>query len=124
MKVYNYSAFSGEFTGVNTADESPLEPGVFLIPANATTVSPPDPQEGKTINFQNGGWVLVDIPITETETEPEPEVPVFTYAQNRAMAYPPISQYLDGVVKSDQSQIDKYIADCLAVKAKYPKEIT
>lgn len=29
--------------------------------------------------------------------------------------------YLDGVVKGDQAQIDKYIADCLAVKAKYPK---
>lgn len=27
----------------------------------------------------------------------------------------------EGVVKGDQAQIDKYIADCLAVKAKYPK---
>jgi len=25
------------------------------------------------------------------------------------------------VVKGDQAQIDKYIADCLAVKDKYPK---
>jgi hypothetical protein len=39
----------------------------------------------------------------------------------RAEAYPPMSDYLDGVVKGDQAQIDKYIADCLAVKAKYPK---
>jgi len=29
--------------------------------------------------------------------------------------------YIDGVVKSDQGQIDKYISECLAVKAKYPK---
>jgi hypothetical protein len=28
---------------------------------------------------------------------------------------------LDGIAKGDQAQIDKYIADCLAVKAKYPK---
>jgi len=28
---------------------------------------------------------------------------------------------LDGVIKGDQAQIDKYIADCRAVKAKYPK---
>jgi hypothetical protein len=40
---------------------------------------------------------------------------------NRAAEYPPIADYLDGVVKGDQAQIDKYIADCLAVKAKYPK---
>lgn len=31
------------------------------------------------------------------------------------------ADYLDGIVKGDQTQVDKYIADCLAVKAKYPK---
>lgn len=45
-----------------------------------------------------------------------------TYAQKRAAEYPPLTDYLDGVVKGNQTQIDKYIADCLAVKAKYPKE--
>jgi len=44
-----------------------------------------------------------------------------TYAQKRAAEYPLITDYLDGLVKGDQAQIDKYIADCLAVKAKYPK---
>jgi hypothetical protein len=44
------------------------------------------------------------------------------YKARRAAAYPPITDYLDGVVKGDQAQIDKYIADCLAVKATYPKE--
>ena len=43
------------------------------------------------------------------------------YARNRAKEYPPMEDYLDGVVKGDQAQIDKYIADCLAVKDKYPK---
>jgi hypothetical protein len=40
---------------------------------------------------------------------------------NRAKKYPDFREYLDGIVKGDQAQIDKYIADCLAVKAKYPK---
>ena len=39
----------------------------------------------------------------------------------RANEYPPMSDYLDGLVKNDQAQINKYIADCLAVKVKYPK---
>lgn len=43
------------------------------------------------------------------------------YQRKRSAEYPPITDYLDGVVKGDQAQIDKYIADCLAVKAKYPK---
>jgi hypothetical protein len=43
------------------------------------------------------------------------------YIAKRAAEYPPMSDYLDGVVKGDQAQMNKYIADCLAVKAKYPK---
>ena len=41
--------------------------------------------------------------------------------EKRKPEYPPMQDYLDGIVKGDQSQIDKYIADCLAVKEKYPK---
>ena len=43
------------------------------------------------------------------------------YIAKRAAEYPSFIDYLDGVVKGDQAQIDKYIADCNAVKAKYPK---
>jgi hypothetical protein len=43
------------------------------------------------------------------------------YQRQRAAEYPPITDYLDGVVKGDQDQIDAYIAACQAVKAKYPK---
>jgi len=43
------------------------------------------------------------------------------YKEKRKEEYPPIVDYLDGIVKGDQAQIDKYIADCLAVKEKYPK---
>jgi hypothetical protein len=48
-------------------------------------------------------------------------VDAHAYIAKRASEFPPITDYLDGVVKGDQAQIDKYIADCLAVKAKYPK---
>lgn len=56
---------------------------------------------------------------TEFTAPPEPPAP--TYAQLRAAEYPPITDYIDGVVKSDQAQIDAYIAACQAVKSKYPK---
>jgi len=48
-------------------------------------------------------------------------VDAHAYIAKRASEYPPITDYIDGVVKGDQAQIDKYIADCLAVKAKFPK---
>ena len=43
------------------------------------------------------------------------------YARKREFEYPPITDYLDGVVKGNQAQIDAYIAACQAVKTKYPK---
>jgi len=43
------------------------------------------------------------------------------YQRLRAAEYPPITDYIDGVVKGDQEQIDAYIAACQAVKDKYPK---
>jgi hypothetical protein len=43
------------------------------------------------------------------------------YQQKRANEYPPITDYLDGIVKNDQAQVQAYIDACLAVKAKYPK---
>lgn len=57
-------------------------------------------------------WVVADV---------SPEEHLARVLAARADEYPPMSDYLDGVVKQDQAQIDKYIADCLAVKAKYPK---
>jgi hypothetical protein len=43
------------------------------------------------------------------------------YIAKRQAAYPQMADYLDAVVKADQVAIDKYVADCLAVKAKFPK---
>jgi hypothetical protein len=39
----------------------------------------------------------------------------------RKESYPPMADYLDAVVKDDDLQLQKYIADCMAVKTKYPK---
>jgi hypothetical protein len=108
----------GYFVGVTVADESPLEPGVFLLPAGAVDAPAPVISEGKRAKW-DGAWVFEDIP--QSEPEPEPEPVELTYVEKRSMEYPPMADYVDGVVKGDQAQIDAYIAACLAVKAKYPK---
>lgn len=43
------------------------------------------------------------------------------YQRKRAAEYPQMTDYIDGIVKGDQAQVQAYIAACLAVKAKYPK---
>jgi len=62
-----------------------------------------------------------DEQIAQELTRLEQQYATDAYKRNRLAEYPPLTDYLDGVVKGDQTQIDKYIADCLAVKAKYPK---
>ena len=47
--------------------------------------------------------------------------PTPTYQELRAREYPPVADYLDGIAKADDLQVQKYIDECLAVKAKYPK---
>jgi hypothetical protein len=44
------------------------------------------------------------------------------YQRLRQAEYPPIEDYIDGIVKGDDTQVQEYIDKCLAVKAKYPKE--
>ena len=60
---------NGYFIGVTMADESPLEEGVFLIPAGAVDSSPPSIPEGKLARW-NGEWVLEDIPQPVTDEPP------------------------------------------------------
>jgi hypothetical protein len=68
-------------------------------------------------------WLPDCAPISDAEAKSicAAEDSQITYAQKRATEYPDFRDYLDGVVKGDQAQIDAYIAACLAVKAKYPK---
>ena len=65
-----------------------------------------------------GNKVEIDMDAVNAWVDPN------AYKAKRQAEYPPITDYIDGVVKGDQTQIDKYIADCLAVKAKYPKVTT
>lgn len=62
-----------------------------------------------------GNQVEIDMGAVNAWVDPN------AYKWQRAAEYPSITDYLDGVVKGDQAQIDGYIAACQAVKAKYPK---
>nr|WMM95551.1 hypothetical protein MEP433_gp39 [Methylophilales phage MEP433] len=62
-----------------------------------------------------------DNEVTYDNAAVEAEVLSNAYKEQRAAEYPPHADYLDGIVKGDDAQVQKYIDDCLAVKAKYPK---
>jgi hypothetical protein len=74
------------------------------------------------ITWHNGTTPIPANQILAKQQELIAEYNANQYQRDRAKEYPDFKDYLDGIVKGDQAQIDKYIADCLAVKAKYPKE--
>jgi hypothetical protein len=51
------------------------------------------------------------------------DIDATAYIAKRAAEYPPITDYLDAVVKGDTAEQQAYIDACLAVKAKYPKGV-
>lgn len=58
--VYNYNPDTGEYLGPETAHESPLEPGVYLLPAHSTETAPPEVGEHQAAVYRDGVWSLID----------------------------------------------------------------
>ena len=85
---------------------------IYALYPNVVTVD-----DGTGAFDAQGNKIEIDIDAVNAWQDPD------AYKYKRAAEYPPITDYIDGVVKNDQAQIDKYIADCLAVKAKYPKGV-
>jgi hypothetical protein len=86
---------------------------------NAQAVYALYPQVVKTVEDEafdaQGNKVEIDMDAVNAWVDPD------AYKSKRAAEYPLMTDYLDGIVKGDQAQIDAYIAACLAVKTKYPK---
>lgn len=66
MIVYHYHPDTGAFLNTSSeADPDPMEPGHWLIPANATPKAPPSPPDPKTqwAVFVGDKWAVEDIPV-------------------------------------------------------------
>lgn len=73
-KVYQTND-RGIFIGVTTADLSPLEQEVWLMPAGCVNVEPPKFNEGQLVRWTGKTWVVEDIP-PPLPPEPEPELTI------------------------------------------------
>lgn len=61
--------------------------------------------------------VYDDIPPGIPAPPPDP-----LWVCQRRAEYPDFKDYIDGLVKGDTAQMQAYIDECLAVKARYPKQ--
>lgn len=110
MKIYNYSPDTGAFIGESEADESPLEPGVVIIPAYATAIEPPATHAGKYPAFDGVTWHILD------EAGPLPEVIEETPQQTIARYEAALDDWLDA--KARMFRYDNRFT--FALRASYP----
>lgn len=98
-------------------DSTLVEYGVFPVEVTESPTVGLDKNfaEGQPTNF-GGVWKQTWI-VSDTSYEQHLQ----RVLEARASEYPPMSDYIDGIVKGDQEQVQRYIDACLAVKAKYPK---
>lgn len=75
--VYQFN-HSGLYVGQTVADESPREPGVFLIPSNSTEESPPSEwNESVWPRFNGKDWDLIPKPKLSEAKTPEQKLAEF-----------------------------------------------
>lgn len=77
MIVYQYDR-AGLYQGETEADESPLEPGVWLMPARTTPVPPPtDVPEGRWPRWNGVAWELATQPTPAPAPDPVAKLQAF-----------------------------------------------
>ena len=85
----------GYFIGQTVADESPLEPDVYLLPAYAIDADPPHVPEGKRAKWDGIGFVLEDILQPE---QPQPQPP--TQEQIKAALSSAVQDHMDAAARA------------------------
>lgn len=110
QKIYNFHPESKALISETWADESPLEPGVFIVPAFATMIIPPTVPAGKFAAFNGTDWLLLD------DVGPVPEVLEETPAQTIARYEAALDDWMDA--KARMYRYDNRFT--FALRAAYP----
>jgi hypothetical protein len=75
--VHNWNPNNNQYVGSSEADESPLETGVYLVPAFATLVAPPSSvTDNHAIVWDGTSWTETLIPEPPVEEPPPPADPI------------------------------------------------
>ena len=69
IKTWCFNLLTGEYTGIYNAPKDSKSRGRYQIPAFATTIEPPEPNENQKVIWDGIAWQLEDIPQPEPEAE-------------------------------------------------------
>lgn len=118
MKTVSQLDAQGFFVGTTEADESPLEPGEFLIPGGCVDAPAPTIPQGQRARWADG-WVFEGVPAPEPEPVPEPPVPQSTEALRRAAYQSEADPLFFKSQRGEATQAD-WLAKVEEIKARFP----
>lgn len=102
MKIYNYNHKTFEYIGEGLADESPLEKGVYLIPANATELEPPVfNNKLETCSFKENAWKIEKIILSENEAIIDGEVVTYNSGTQKVVDNLIVDKTREDYIKED-----------------------
>jgi hypothetical protein len=101
-KIVSQLDAAGYFVAGVVADESPLEPGVFLLPGGSIDVAPPTIPEGKVALWQGESWAFVNPPATLPDQDP----PIHGVPQVVTMRQARLALLSAGLLAAVESVID------------------
>lgn len=110
--VYTFDAGSGAYIGpvvLDASDESPLEPGVYLVPAGSVEIEPPAAGAGELARWSGSAWVLEPVPVVPPPVEPPQPTPAEIIEAKKATIRPVregILNRLAGIALAAQLQND------------------
>lgn len=119
MKLYNYDRATRVFLDESDAEPDQMEPGNYIVPANATPVPPPAPEGGMDAVFDPSAdaWVLVPSAKPDDSGEPAPialnvkvdswRVVVKAYADLVARAFD-FDDMAEAVTYADEPAVPKF----------------
>ena len=95
--VYQFDN-NGIYLHPTEADESPLEPGVYLYPKNTTSVEPPDCEYNEIPIWNGKKWII------ESIQEPHPVDILVDFL----CLYPNVYEYIKEKVEEKAKNTNKY----------------
>jgi hypothetical protein len=116
--IYTFDQATGFYTGqseLGPDDLSPLEPGVYLIPAGVVEIEPPAAPNGQAAQWIGAAWQLVTLPTPEVVPNPAPPTPEQLIDSLTAA----IQQRLDGFART--RKYDSMLSACTYTTSTMPK---
>jgi hypothetical protein len=110
------------FVDITFADESPLEPNVYLIPADCVVTEPPVLKSNENAKWVNDAWMYEEIPVPPPKPAPEP-FPEPTWQDKRLWAYQEESDPIFFKWQRDEATKQEWLDKIEEIQLRYPKPI-